>query len=130
MRVTVWIAPSNADHLLPLLAQPLALGRLGIAPVVVLVPPSKHDLTRRHVSVDVEIDGSGRTRDPTASLGPAAVAQHEVGGSVLSPAVVTPESLVDRGLRSIQPQLLRFIRRIDQRLVDQRQLPEIAGRNP
>ena len=30
------VAPSNADHVLPLIAQPLKLGRLGVALVVVV----------------------------------------------------------------------------------------------
>jgi hypothetical protein len=45
--------------------------------------------------------------------------------AVPPPAIVTAQSLIDCGLRPIQPQLLRLIRGVDQRLVDQSQ---VAGR--
>jgi hypothetical protein len=37
----VWIAPSNAAHVLPLIAQPLGLGALGVEPIVCVRAPTE-----------------------------------------------------------------------------------------
>jgi hypothetical protein len=119
--VVVWISPSNADHRLAFLAQPLDLGALGVALVVIGVPPSEYDLTRRQVGVDVEVDGSGGTRDPPPALRPGAVAQNEIGRRILPPAVVrsriaahvrfTTPPLSGAESSSVQPRIQRQVQR-------------------
>jgi hypothetical protein len=45
-----WIAPSNEDRVLPLIAQPLGLGRLGVALVVVRTPLARRGDRRGEVA--------------------------------------------------------------------------------
>ena len=68
------VAPSDAGHVLPLIAQPLSRCCFGIALVVVVTPPTKYKLPRiTGVGGHAKLDGAGRSGDPAAATSAMAV---------------------------------------------------------
>jgi len=67
------VAPSNADHRLPLVAQPLGLSALGVALIIFGGPPAIHDLMRLQVGVDVDVHAGGSGNNPASFLRLAAL---------------------------------------------------------
>jgi hypothetical protein len=63
-----------------LIAQPLSLGRLGVAPVVLVRAPPERNRARR--DGDAHLRPGGGAGEPAAPLGPGSVPQHEKRGRV------------------------------------------------
>src|ERR1700729_361704 len=70
------VTPSNAGHM-PLVAQPLGLGRLGVALIIFRGSPTKRQRARRRVGADAQLGDAGAGRDPAAPASPMAVANGE-----------------------------------------------------
>ena len=64
--VAAAVAPSNANHRLPLLAQPLSLSRLGVALIIFGGSPAKRKGARRRVGGHAQFSCAGAGGDPAA----------------------------------------------------------------
>ena len=112
---------------LPLLAQPLALGRLRIAHVVFGSSPSKCDRAGLDVGVDTQFSCAGRRCDPAALASAMAVPDHKETRRVPTAAVIAAQSFVNVALGKIQTPLFDLNRRVRQLRVGPQQAAKVGA---
>ena len=129
--VAAAVTPSDTDHRLPRIAQPLAPGRLGVARVVFLRAPSIRNCSR---TVGAGADGKlGHTRrrgDPAAPASPMAVANGEHRSRIAPPRIVAAKGFVNVLLRQIEPPLLDLNRSVGQLRPSPKQTSKIGAPDP
>jgi hypothetical protein len=107
--VAAAVASSNANHRLPLLAQPVSLSRLGVAPVVLVRAPSICSRSRTidaGAGADGKLSHTCRRRNPAAVTSTGSVPHDKKGSRAAPAAVVAAQGLENILLGKIQPALL------------------------
>ena len=112
----VWIAPSNAARVLPLIAQPLGLSALGVEPIVCIRAPTESDFAQRAACcADGKLGDARACGDPAAASSAMAVANGVIKRKppradkrALEPGLDTSASIQHPPRRRIKPRRRRL----------------------
>ena len=121
------VAPSKADHVLPLIAQPLGLGCFRIALIIFGSSPAKRKCARQRVGGDAEFGCAGAGGDPAALSSSMAVANGEHRSRVTPPRIVGTECLENILLGKVQTPLLDLNRSIRKLWVGPQQTAKVGA---